>query len=198
MMNYKKVPDIILYGGPASGKSTQAKLLVKKIKASHMNMGQLLRNALDKKISGFQKIAKYMQAGELVPEILVSKLVNNFLRQVPKNKRIVFDGYPRRMKQVRIVEPILRKLDRKAIVIFVDLPVKVARERIYKRAKIENRVDDTKTQVVNERIKIFKNQSKSILKYYDQKKSLFKINGNQDIKSIHKDIIKTISNLDEY
>jgi len=198
MMNYKKMPDIILYGGPASGKSTQAKLLVKKIKASHMNMGQLLRNALKKKIYGSQKIAKYMQAGELVPEILVSKLVGNFLRQVPKNKRIVFDGYPRRMKQVRIIEPILKKLDRKAVVIFVDLPTKVARERIQKRAKIENRIDDTKTQVVNERIKIFKNQSKSILKYYDQRKSLFKINGNQDIKSIHKDIIKTIANLDEY
>lgn len=197
MMNYKEVPDIILYGGPASGKSTQAELLVKKLKAAHMNMGQLFRDALRQKVSGYLKISKIMQAGELVPEVITSRLVNKYLKQIPKAKRIVFDGYPRRMKQVRIIEPTLKKLKRNAVMIFIDLPTKVAKERIQKRAKIENRVDDTKIQVVNERIKIFKNQSKSILKYYGQRKSLFKIDGNQDIKSIHKDIIKTIANLDE-
>jgi len=197
MTSYKDRLDIILYGGPASGKSTQAKLLVKKLKAAHMNMGQLLRSALSQKLAGFKKIAKYMQAGELVPEILVSRLVKNFLKQTPKSKRIVFDGYPRRMKQVRIIEPILTKNNRKSVMIFIDLSTKVAIKRIQKRAVIENRIDDMKTKVVNERINVFKNQSNSILKYYHQKKSLIKINGNQDIKSIHKDIIKTINNLDE-
>lgn len=197
MTNYKEISVIIFYGGPASGKSTQAKLLVKKLRAIHMNMGQLLRNAVAKKVSGFKKITKYMRAGELVPEILVSKLVNDFLKQAPASKKIVFDGYPRRMKQVNIIEPILKKINRKSIMIFIDLPTSVAIKRIQKRAKIENRIDDTKVEVVNERIKVFKNQSKSILKYYNQKKSLIKINGNQDIKSIHKDIIKTIADLDE-
>lgn len=197
MTNYKDKVDIILYGGPASGKSTQSKLLVKKLKTAHMNMGQLLRDAIAQKVSGFKKIAKYMQAGELVPEVLVSKLVNSFLTKTPKNKRIVFDGYPRRMKQVRIIEPILEKINRKSVMIFIDLPTHVTQARIQKRAVIENRLDDTKPKVVNERIKVFKNQSKNILKYYNQKKSLIKINGNQDIKSIHKDIIKSINDLDE-
>ncbi len=197
MTNYKETVDIILYGGPASGKSTQAKLLVKKLKATHMNMGKLLRDALRNKISGFKKIVQYMQAGELVPEVVISKLVTSFLKQASKTKRIIFDGYPRRMKQVRIITPILKKVNRKVVMIFIDLSTKVARERIVRRAKIENRIDDTKATVVNERIKVFKNQSKNILKYYSQKKSLVKINGNQGIKDIHKDIIKTIANLDE-
>ena len=119
MTNYKDKVDIILYGGPASGKSTQSKLLVKKLKTAHMNMGQLLRDAIAQKVSGFKKIAKYMQAGELVPEVLVSKLVNSFLTKTPKNKRIVFDGYPRRMKQVRIIEPILEKINRKCRVTII-------------------------------------------------------------------------------
>lgn len=197
MTNYKEVADIIFYGGPASGKSTQAELLVKKLKAAHMNMGQLFRDALREKISGYMKISKIMQAGELVPEVITSRLVNKYLKQVSSNKRIVFDGYPRRMKQVRIIEPALKKLKRNAVMIFIDLPTKVARERIQKRASIENRADDAKKEAVNERINIFKKQSKSILKYYKQKKSLIKINGDQTRKSIHKDIIKAIAGLDE-
>jgi len=196
-MNSKvKKLDIILYGGPASGKSTQAELLVKKIKSAHMNMGKLLRNALADKHPDYKKIEKYMQAGKLVPEIVSTKLVKDFLKNTPKSKRIVFDGYPRRMKQVKIIEPILNKLDRQVVMIFVDLPTKVAKARIKKRAAIENRVDDAKDSVVSERIKVFKTQAQNILDHYKKQKALVKINGDQSIEAIHRDIVKAIQVID--
>jgi len=188
-------PDIILYGGPASGKSTQAELLVKKLKCPHMNMGQLLRDAVQNKIPNYQKIAKYMQAGKLVPEVESVKLVKKFITQTNKKSRIVFDGYPRRMQQVKTLEPLLKKLDRESVMIFIDLPTKVARDRIQKRAKIENRIDDANPKVINERIKIFQEKFKNVMKYYKRKNALIKINGNQSKEIIHRDILKVIKNL---
>ncbi len=188
-------PDIILYGGPASGKSTQAKLLVQKLKCSHMNMGQLLRDAIRDKIHNYQKIAKYMQTGKLVPEVMSVKLVKKFINQTNKKSRIVFDGYPRRMKQVRVLEPLLKKLGRESVMIFIDLPVGVARSRIQKRAKIENRIDDTNPKVINERIKIFQERFRDVMKYYRNKNALVKISGNQSREAIHKDILQAIKSL---
>ena len=188
-------PDIILYGGPASGKSTQAKLLVQKLRCPHMNMGQLLRNAMRDKIHNYQKIAKYMQAGKLVPEVVSVKLVKKFINQTNKKSRIVFDGYPRRMKQVRVLEPLLKKLGRESVMIFIDLPARVAKSRIQKRAEIENRLDDAIPKVINERIKIFREKFKDVLKYYRNRNALIKINGNQSREAIHKDILKAIKSL---
>lgn len=188
-------PDIILYGGPASGKSTQAKLLVQKLKCPHMNMGQLFRDAIRDKIHNYQKIAKYMQAGKLVPEVMSVKLVKKFINQTNKKSRIVFDGYPRRMKQVRVLEPLLKKLGRESVMIFIDLPVGVARSRIRKRAKIENRIDDANPKIINERIKIFQERFRDVMKYYRNKNALVKINGNQSREAIHKDILQVIKSL---
>lgn len=194
-MKSSKKPDFILYGGPASGKSTQAKLLVSKLKAAHLNMGGLLREVIAKRSPGYREIKKIVESGKLVPEKINSALAMKFISQVPQNKRIIFDGYPRRMSQAKILESAEKKYNRTNFFIFVDLPVGIARDRIYRRAKLENRVDDTDKKVISQRIQTFKDKSKELLKHYKNKGTLIRINGNQDITAVHKDILKAIKNL---
>ena len=188
-------PEIILYGGPASGKSTQAKLLVSKLKAAHMNMGGLLRATIVQKGPYHSLVKEYISLGKLVPEKISSSLVRNFVDQVPKKKRIVFDGYPRRMSQVRVLESIEKKYDRRTFFIFIDLPLSVARDRICKRVELENRVDDTDPKAVSRRIKLFQQKSKNIIKHYKNKGTLIKIDGDQNIAAVHKDILKAVKSL---
>jgi len=194
-MNSKNKPDIILYGGPGSGKSTQADLLVKKLHAVHMNMGRLLRETVKKKQSGWQDIKKYMDKGELVPERITSKLVENFITKTPKSKRIVFDGYPRRILQVRLLRKVQDKSGRDAIMIFVDLPSKVAKDRLIKRAKIEGRLDDADPNTVAARIKVFSEKAKEVNGYYRHAKKLIKIDGNQLIDKVARDVWEIVAAL---
>lgn len=193
-MNFNK-PEIILYGGPASGKSTQAKLLVSKLKAAHMNMGGLLRATIAKKGPYYSLVKEYISAGKLVPEKISSKLVRSFVDKVSPKKRIVFDGYPRRMSQVKVLEAIEQKHNRTTSFIFIDLPLSVARDRICKRVKLENRTDDADPKAVSHRIKLFQQKSKDILKHYKAKGTLIKIDGNQGISAVHKDILKAVKSL---
>lgn len=188
-------PDVILYGGPASGKSTQARLLVSKLKAAHMNMGGLLRATITQKGPHYSLVKQYISAGKLVPEKISSKLVRNFVDQVSRKKRIVFDGYPRRMSQVRVLEGIEKKHNRKTFFVFIDLPLSVAKDRICKRVKLENRTDDVDPKAVSQRIKLFQQKSKDVLKHYKNKGTLIKIDGNQDIAAVHKDILKAVKSL---
>ena len=194
-MKTSRQPDIILYGGPASGKSTQAKLLVKKLKAAHMNMGGLLREAIAKKGPYHKLVKEYISVGKLVPEKISSVLAMNFVAKVSKAKRIVFDGYPRRMAQVKILEAAKKKNNRETVFVFINLPFSVAKDRINKRIKLENRVDDADPKAVSQRIRLFQQKAKAVIGYYKGKGTLIKINGDQTPAAVHKDILKAVANL---
>ena len=184
--------DIIVYGGPGSGKSTQAKFLVEEFKAKHLNMGGLLRNVIAKKLPGYKDAQEYVEAGKLVPEKISSGLVRDFIKQVPKSKRIILDGYPRRRLQISFLEKFQKEFGRSAVMIFVDLPIKVAKNRLLARAKLENRVDDSELKVVSERINVFRKQSKKVLAHYKKQNCLIVINGDQTINQVKKDILQKL------
>jgi len=192
MKTFKRPSDIILYGGPAAGKSTQTKLLAKKLAAAYMNMGGLLRDAIRRGGEQALDIKKYVNAGKLVPERISAVLAKDFIKKVPVDQRIVFDGYPRRMLQVKVIEPAIAKAHRHTVLVFIDLPAKVAQSRIARRAKIEKRSDDADPKVIAERIRVFQKNSQPILKFYRSSGRLITINGDQTIAAIQRDIVRAI------
>jgi len=188
---------IVLLGPPGCGKGTQSKLLVEKDNFVQLSTGDLLRSETSNSDSDLGKKVKYlMESGELVPDKIVIDIIINKVEE-HKNKSIVFDGFPRNLKQAEVLDSSLEnvsvKLDH-AILFQIDF--KILEERINNRISetkgSEQRKDDNSTTLLN-RIEVFKSSTLPIVKYYEEKGILSKIDGMQKVNEVYAEITKIIS-----
>lgn len=174
---------LAIIGIPGSGKGTQAKLIAKEFKLKRIAVGKILRNEIKTNSRKGKILEKYMNKGLLAPNKIVNKLV---LKNTPKDNFII-DGFPRDKRQLKIAKKL--NLDK---VILLTLPKKEVRKRINKRKKLQGRIDDKK-QTLETRLKLYDKNFPKIIKHFKNK--LIKINGNQTIKKVFKDIKKELEKI---
>ena len=187
---------IVLLGPPGCGKGTQSKLLVEKDNFIQLSTGDLLRSEISNSDSDLGKKVKYlMESGELVPDEIVIDIIINKVEE-HKSKSIVFDGFPRNLKQAEVLDSSLEnvsvKLDQ-AILFQIDF--KILEERINNRISetkgSEQRKDDNTETLLN-RIEVFKSSTLPIVKYYEEKGIISKIDGMQKVNEVYAEITKII------
>jgi len=187
---------IVLLGPPGCGKGTQSKLLVEKNNFVQLSTGDLLRSETSNQNSDLGKKVKYlMESGELVPDDIVIDIIVNKVEK-HKNKNIVFDGFPRNLKQAEALDSSLEnvsvKLDH---AIFFQIDFKILEERINNRISetkgSEQRKDDNSKTLLN-RIEVFKSSTLPIVRYYEEKGIISKIDGMQKVNEVYAKITKII------
>ncbi|HVW67671.1 MAG TPA: adenylate kinase [Steroidobacteraceae bacterium] len=126
--------NIILLGPPGAGKGTQAHRLVERHGMRQLSTGDMLRDAVRAGTPTGLKVKAIMEAGELVPDEVVSHLISDELQVLGSNVGVIFDGYPRTEAQLHALDDILaghrRKLDH---VIELDVDEDALVERITHR-----------------------------------------------------------------
>jgi len=172
---------IIILGAPGSGKGTQARLLAKKLKLKHIVASDLIKKEISKKNENARLINLYLKQGKLIPD----KIVDSIIKENIQKNNFILDGYPRTIEQAEF----LNKLNKPDKIILLDTPDKILKERLLKRAKIENRIDD-KLSIIKIRLEVYKKEIKPLLDYY--KKNLIKINGDNHQESIKNQILKAL------
>ena len=107
--------NIILLGPPGAGKGTQAHRLVERHGMRQLSTGDMLRDAVRAGTPTGLKVKAIMDAGELVPDEIVSHLISDELDFMGPGVGVIFDGYPRTAAQAESLDAILasrgRKLD---------------------------------------------------------------------------------------
>ena len=94
--------QFVIAGPPASGKGSQALQIVKRYGVVHVAPGVLLRKAVSSGSAIGLQAKKYMDAGELVPDDLVIRLVQQKLNTPEcRLNGWLLDGYPRTAKQAQ-------------------------------------------------------------------------------------------------
>lgn len=185
--------DIILYGGPGSGKGTQAGLLLNLLKsATTLNMGAELRKAAAKQDATGREVVRYINAGKIAPLRISRKIIEGFFNSIPASKRVVFDGYPRTITQVRTLDVLIKKANRQVVFVYIELPMAVAKARLKKRAELEGRSDDMDPVAIKNRVDVFHKQAKKIIQHYKDNGQLVTINGDGSKSEVHKRILKAI------
>lgn len=90
---------IILLGCPGSGKGTQAQFITKKLGIPQISTGDMLRVAVKGKSPLGIAAKKIMDAGELVSDEIILKLIKERIKQADCSNGFLLDGFPRTIAQ---------------------------------------------------------------------------------------------------
>ncbi|MCK4670420.1 MAG: adenylate kinase [Nanoarchaeota archaeon] len=123
--------NIILLGPPGSGKGTYARMLNAKYGFTVIGTGVILRSEIEKGTKLGKESEEFMKIGKLFPDELMAKIVAKKIDSIRNRKGLIFDGYPRTIKQAEFLDEYLESKEMKIdLVCDVLVPEKVAVERI--------------------------------------------------------------------
>jgi len=185
--------NIILIGGPGSGKSTYAEFITKEFGIDHIYPGELLRKEKEKGGEIAKRLSNLGKGG-FAPNDIVLKLVKDAVAKADKG--FVFDGFPRYMQQVRDLEKEGIKIDK---VVYLN----VSTEEVIRRLTARGRADD-KPEVIKNRITLYKKETGPVVEYYRNKPGFIEVKAEGgEPEEIAKKIInklkgKTLSEFKQY
>lgn len=104
--------NLVFLGPPGVGKGTQAAKVAAALNLTHVATGDILRAALRAGTRTGLEAKTFMDAGRLVPDDVVNRLVREKLQSEPDGRGVLFDGYPRTLAQAGTLEVTLRELGR--------------------------------------------------------------------------------------
>ena len=213
--------NVIIFGPPGAGKGTQGEMIAKNFNLFKVSTGDLLRKKIEINSSISKKI-KDIEKGNLVPDEIINGLIENILLNKDYYNRLIFDGYPRTLKQAQNLDLLTKKHNQKISVI---LSLKVDEGDIIKRIQgrrtcskcglifnkyfnpatdenhkcdksfLQKRVDDTEITLKN-RFETYAKKTLPILDYYKNQKLLREIDGKGKINEIYQQIHQIIQSLE--
>lgn len=134
---------IVLVGPPASGKGTQADMLVAKFAIPKISTGDMLRAARAAGTALGKEAESYMNSGRLVPDSIVIGLVDERLQQPDVAAGFVLDGFPRTVAQA---ESLAALLQRRQMQLDLVAQIDVSRDLLMERATLR-RMDKRTGQI---------------------------------------------------
>ena len=100
---------LIFLGPPGAGKGTQAKRMAKQLGVPHLSTGDMLRDAVTRRTAAGQLAEPIMERGDLVPDDIVLKMVEERLSRADCDQGFIFDGFPRTIPQAEELDKILQR-----------------------------------------------------------------------------------------
>ena len=203
---------IILIGPPASGKGTQGEIIASHLDYLYFGMGEKLKDIMECDPEMAKEIKKIEMLGKLVPDDLINKQIKKFIDQ--NDKHIVFDGYPRTLSQAEFFDKIIPSRDLKVIYFQVSDETVIKRtegrricsncdkiflppESLIQKNCTEcgepliQRPDDKK-EIVEKRLVEYHKSTQPLIDYYLKKGNLIKINAEQAVEKVTKEILSSI------
>jgi adenylate kinase len=130
---------IILLGAPGAGKGTVAKGLMEADGSVQISTGDILRAAVKEGTELGKEAKGHMDRGDLVPDLLILKMMEVRLREEDCAKGFILDGFPRTIPQAEALKALLAKLQiRLDGVVNLDVPREVILDRLTTRRTCSN------------------------------------------------------------
>ncbi len=199
--------QMILLGPPGAGKGTQAKSLAQRLKLPHISTGDILRQNVSEGTSLGKQAKDFMNKGALVPDGLVTQMLNQRISQPDIKEGFILDGYPRNINQAKALDDMLKKITAQIdLVVYFDTSEPVVIQRLSGRlvcslcganfhtknmppkvnmacdncgGKLYQRSDDN-TETIKKRLQVYLEESSPVVQYYSDKHKLFRLSADVD------------------
>ncbi len=179
--------NLVLLGQIASGKDTQASLLMSKYNLCPVESGKYWRKLQKEDSKDGEWVRRTTALGKPAPVALMKKFLVENIDKKPQNKDLIFVGNPRLKPEAQLLKKILNAKKESFFALYITLPDKV----VYERSSRSNRTDDDEIKI-RRRIKWHKEQVSKSVNYFYSLGKLKKINGNQSIEKVNQDIEKAL------
>jgi adenylate kinase len=214
--------NLILLGPPGAGKGTQAERLTDDFNLPYIATGNILRAAVQAETELGKQARKFMDAGELVPDEVISGVILEAVEGADARDGFLLDGFPRTIPQAQALAAGLERLDRYlTAAILIDVPddevlrrmsgrrVSVKTGRVYHvefdPPKHEGRCDvdgsrlvqrdDDRPETVEHRLEVYHQQTTPLISYYEELGLLRRFDGTRSPTEVHDHIRATIATL---
>jgi len=213
---------LIFLGPPGAGKGTQAKQIAQSCGVPHLSTGDMFRDAVSRGTDLGRQVKPIMERGELVPDDMVMKLVEERLARPDCAHGFVFDGFPRTIAQATALDGILaRRGFGKPLVIDLAVSADMLMRRLTGRrtcsvgGEIYNVYDappktpdvcdvdggrlvqrsDDRPEVVTERLAAYERQTKPLTDYYRRQGVLDAVDASASVEEVGRalrEILKSV------
>ncbi|MEO1050625.1 MAG: adenylate kinase [Bacteroidota bacterium] len=177
--------NLILFGPPGAGKGTQSEKIIDHYNLTHISTGDLFRKHLGEGTELGQMAKKYMDVGNLVPDEVVIKMVEEKIKETEDTNGFIFDGYPRTVAQAEAIDKFLK--DRGTPVsgmICLEVDEEELWKRIQGRAKVSGRADDQDKDKFDNRIKVYQGETLPVAEYFQSHGKCSSVEGTGTIEEI--------------
>ena len=183
----------LMFGPPGSGKGTQATRVALRLGVPHVAAGDMLRREVAQDTPLGREAKPIMDAGGLVPDDLVVRMIDGRLNQADASAGVLLDGFPRNVPQAVNLDTMLaRRSENVEDVISLEVPDEELQTRILQRATTEGRSDDT-AEGLAQRLIVYRQDTAPVLEHYREVGTRIEaINGVGDIDAITHRIIESL------
>ena len=96
--------NLVIFGGPGSGKGTQSDLIIEEYGLFHISTGEVLRDHINRGTELGKIADSFISVGKLIPDELVVNLLGKTLDENHDKigKGVIFDGFPKLYSPVPI------------------------------------------------------------------------------------------------
>jgi adenylate kinase len=214
--------NLVLLGPPGAGKGTQAERLVADFGLPYYSTGIILRNAIDAESELGREAKEYVDKGELVPDELVCRVIEERLDSGEADDGFLLDGFPRTTPQAEMLEGALDSRGRLlTAVLLIDVDDdEVIRRLSGRRQCVKNghvyhlefdppknegicdqdgsrlvQRDDDKPETIRKRLSVYHEQTAPLVEWYEERGVLRRFDGTRTPDEVHARIRATLATL---
>ena len=180
--------NLLLLGPQGAGKGTQAKRIAAEYGIPHIATGDILRAEMAAGTDLGLRVEPIYSSGGLVPDDLMIALIRSRLGQEDTVDGFVLDGFPRTMEQAAALDEMLAEIGRElTMVLELQVADEVSRARLLKRARREERTDDT-PDAIDRRLALYHELTAPLVAYYRARGKLIGIHGEGTIDEVYAEV----------
>ena len=212
---------IIMLGAPATGKGSVSAILSEEYGIPAISSGDIFRKHISEKTEIGELLNSYMSKGELVPDEIVLRMLDERLKEPDVKNGAILDGFIRTVAQAEAFDKMLKEENKKLdIVVNLETPEDEILERITNRrvctnkdcksvynivlhpskvdgicdkcgSKLEQRDDDTLEKAKN-RLEVYHKETEPLVEYYSKTGALYTTTLSSRINRMKDEVAKDI------